>query len=113
MRRYGATCQISGCALRDLVEAAHVSPYALSNNNGEGNGLLLRSDLHTLFDLGLLGIEPSSLTISVHPAARSAGYEQFDGTVLLLNGTAGPDRPALEERWAFYQERLSSQTDLD
>lgn len=113
IQRYGATCQISGCALPSLVEAAHVSPYALSNDNSEENGLLLRSDLHTLFDLGLLGIDPSSLKISVHPEARSAGYDQFDEAALLLNGTTGPDRKALEERWTFYQERLASPAGAD
>ena len=108
IRRYGASCQVSGCAFPGLLEAAHVNPYALSNDNSEENGLLLRSDLHTLFDLGLLGIDPRSMKITVHPQARLAGYEQFDGATLLLNGTSGPDPQALEERWTFYQGQLIS-----
>lgn len=108
MDRYGARCQVSGCAFPGLLEAAHVSPYALSNDNSEGNGLLLRSDLHTLFDLGLLGVDPESMKIAIHPQARIAGYEQFDGATLLLNGTTGPHPQALGERWAFYQHQLTS-----
>ena len=108
MRRYGACCQVSGCAFTGLVEAAHVSPYALSNDNSEGNGLLLRSDLHTLFDLGLLGIDPQSMKVTVHPQAKAAGYDQFDGVQVRLNGSTGPDLSALEERWLFYVEQLES-----
>lgn len=106
--RYGASCQVSGCAFTGLIEAAHVSPYALSSDNSAENGLLLRSDLHTLFDLGLLGINPQTLEISVHPDAQPAGYDLFDGKSLHVNGTSGPSRGALEERWLFYQDRLGS-----
>lgn len=113
IRHYGASCQVSGCALPGLLEAAHVSPYALSHDNSEGNGLLLRSDLHTLFDLGLLGIDPKSMEIAVHPHARIAGYDQFNGAMLMLNGTAGPRPQALEERWAFFQHQLISAVSAD
>lgn len=106
--RYGAACQISGCAFTGLIEAAHVSPYALSSDNSADNGLLLRSDLHTLFDLGLLGIIPQTLEVLVHPAAKLSGYDLFDGKLLHVNFTSGPSLSALEERWLFFQDRLSS-----
>ncbi len=108
MDRYGTRCQVSGCAFPGLVEAAHISPYARSNDNSERNGLLLRSDLHTLFDLGLLGIDPKTLRTAVHPQAKAAGYEQFDGIGIHLNGSAGPDRSALEDRWLLYIERATA-----
>lgn len=108
INRYGACCQVSGCAFPGLIEAAHISPYARSNDNSERNGLLLRSDLHTLFDLGLFGIDPKSMKIAVHPQVRFAGYGQFDGATLRLNGSSGPDPQALEERWAFYRRELIS-----
>lgn len=54
IRRYGLRCQISGYDFAAAVEAAHVRPYAAYEENGAGNGLLLRSDLHTLFDLGFI-----------------------------------------------------------
>lgn len=108
IKRYGARCQISRCGFQGLIEAAHVNPYALSGDNSEYNGLLLRSDLHTLFDLGLLAIDPETLFVAVHPNARAAGYEAFDGTILSVNGTEGPSREALHERWSFYQSRLKA-----
>jgi putative restriction endonuclease len=109
IRRYGAGCQISRCSFPGLIEAAHIRPYARSNDNSVTNGVLLRSDLHTLFDLGLLGIEPVLMTIALHPATLDAGYRQFERAKLFLNGTRGPDEHALRERWEFFQAELANE----
>jgi predicted restriction endonuclease len=61
------------------LEAAHLRPYRGEGDNHPSNGLLLRSDLHTLFDLGLIGINPEDHTIVIHPALRGTEYEQYDG----------------------------------
>lgn len=108
IKRYGPQCQISGCHFPGLIEAAHIRPYSASEDNGAGNGLLLRSDLHTLFDLGLLGIGPVTLQIALHPALLAAGYAEFDDRTLLVNGTSGPARAALEERWQFFKTQLEA-----
>lgn len=107
VRRYGKACQISRCAFPGLVEAAHITPYAKTNENGVHNGLLLRSDLHTLFDLGLLAVDPASMTVALHTALLKMGYASFEGAPLFTNGTSGPDHAALTERWKFFRGRLS------
>lgn len=48
---YGGRCAISDCDALDALEAGHVAPYSESVNNAISNGLLLRADLHNLFDL--------------------------------------------------------------
>lgn len=108
VRRYGAMCQISRCGFSGLVEAAHIRPYALTGDNSAHNGLLLRTDLHTLFDLGLISVHPTSLLVIFHPAAVAAGYGPFEGVGLAINGTNGPDRAALAERWEFFQTSISN-----
>jgi len=40
------------------LEAAHIRPYAAGGEHALSNGLLLRSDLHTLFDLATLQLIP-------------------------------------------------------
>jgi predicted restriction endonuclease len=40
-----------------VLEAAHIHPYRGAHTNDVTNGLLLRADLHTLFDLKLLWID--------------------------------------------------------
>ena len=102
--RYGDRCQISGCELLDVLEAAHIRPYRGDNDHNPANGLLLRSDLHTLFDLDLIGIEPDTFTVRVHPQAN-AEYGRHDGEKLLCDG-AEPNREALSLRWAEYLKKL-------
>lgn len=104
IRRYGGCCQISGCTFLGLVEAAHIDPYSSSENNGVSNGILLRSDLHTLFDLGLIGIEPVSLTVSISPALMKEGYSELAGKGLLINGPGGLGKAQLKRHWAFFLE---------
>ena len=38
--------------------AAHIQPYALSQDHSPTNGLLLRSDIHQLYDLGYVTVTP-------------------------------------------------------
>jgi putative restriction endonuclease len=106
IRRYGSACQVSRCAFPALVEAAHLLSYAKTSDNSVHNGLLLRSDLHTLFDLALLAVHPKSMKIALHPALFGAGYSSFDGLSLFINGTNGPDRAALTERWGLFLIRV-------
>ncbi len=56
---YGARCAISRCTVASLLDAAHVVPFTKSKNHKIANGILLRTDLHTLFDLNLLRLRPA------------------------------------------------------
>jgi hypothetical protein len=104
-KRYGDCCMISGCLLLDVLEAAHIKPYRGPNDNNPENGLLLRADLHTLFDLDLLGIEPSTLRVHLHPDVRLAGYNEFENQTLKCPEYR-PSEPALLLRWEDFQRRL-------
>jgi hypothetical protein len=106
-RRYGDLCMISGCGLLDVVEAAHIRPYRGPSDNHPENGLLLRADLHTLFDLDLLGIEPSTLRVRLHAKARAAGYNDFENERLRCPNEQ-PSEEALRLQWDAFQRRLRS-----
>lgn len=51
---YEGRCAITGCDAIEALEAAHIVPYLGTETNHVQNGLLLRADIHTLFDLGCL-----------------------------------------------------------
>lgn len=53
---YSRRCSISGEKTLPVLEAAHIKPYAKSGPHFISNGMLLRSDLHKLFDLGYLTV---------------------------------------------------------
>jgi putative restriction endonuclease len=55
---YHRRCAITGERTLPVLEAGHIKPYALSGPNLVQNGLLFRSDLHKLFDIGFLTVTP-------------------------------------------------------
>ena len=55
---YEGRCAITGCSILAVLEAAHIFPYMGPETNASENGLLLRADIHTLFDSKLLAVDP-------------------------------------------------------
>ena len=55
---YQRRCAITGERTLPVLEAAHIQPYASEGPHQVANGLLLRSDLHILFDRGYLTVTP-------------------------------------------------------
>ncbi|WP_194725447.1 HNH endonuclease [Noviherbaspirillum malthae] len=76
---YSNRCAISGCDLPDALEAAHIFRYLGPETNLVTNGLLLRSDLHTLYDLGLIAIDPATMKVVIAPRLQSSVYTDFAG----------------------------------
>ena len=56
---YHRRCAISGEKTLPVLQAAHIKPYAAAGPHLVQNGILLRSDIHTLFDEGYLTITPN------------------------------------------------------
>ena len=55
---YTRRCAISGERTLPALEAAHIKDYAKAGPNRIENGLLLRSDIHKLFDAGYVTVTP-------------------------------------------------------
>jgi hypothetical protein len=89
LRAYNGRCAISGCDVESALQAAHIIPYLGPHSNRSSNGLLLRADLHNLFDLGLLWIDPETLTVRLAPSLKGSCYGHLDG-----KGLAVPDSPS-------------------
>lgn len=106
--RYGDQCVISGCKVLHVLEAAHIRPYRGEADNHPENGLLLRSDLHTLFDLNLIGIHPSTLAVHFHPDIRSTEYMELQGRPVICRGDNRPSERALRLRWEDFEQRVAS-----
>jgi len=53
---YNRRCAISGEKTLPVLEAAHIKPFSMGGENITSNGLLLRKDMHTLFDRGLITV---------------------------------------------------------
>ncbi len=55
---YSRACAVSGEHSLPVLEAVHIRPYADDGSHETSNGLLLRSDIHRLFDRGLVTVTP-------------------------------------------------------
>jgi predicted restriction endonuclease len=82
LQAYGRRCAITGCDAEQALEAAHIIPYRGRETNHLSNGLLLRADLHTLFDLGLVAIDTATMTVVVAPSLNDTTYHYLDGKLL-------------------------------
>ncbi|MFD1613454.1 HNH endonuclease [Sphingomonas tabacisoli] len=95
---FDGKCAMTACAVAWVLEAAHISPYQGPATNQPDNGLLLRADIHTLFDLGLLSVDPDTLAIRVADQIEEAEYRALDGKKLQV-GKVAPSKAALQEHW--------------
>jgi len=100
LKIYGNKCAITGCSATEVLEACHIIPYLGPKTNHPSNGLILRADLHTLFDLDLITIEPESMKVAVSPSLRSSEYGSLEGMQLRMPAipALAPSAAALEER---------------
>lgn len=67
---YDRRCAVTGNHIRPTLEAAHIRPVTQGGVHRVDNGLLLRSDVHTLFDLGYLGLN-ERFELQVSPGLRA------------------------------------------
>ena len=98
LNAYGGRCALTNCEVPETLEAAHIFPYRGKETNHVTNGMLLRADLHTLFDLGLIVIDTSDYSILVADEIRSTEYGDLHGEKLRLPSDPGsrPSREALD-----------------
>jgi putative restriction endonuclease len=102
---YGRRCAVSNCAVEEALEAAHIIPDTVVGNAGMDprNGILLRADIHRLFDCGLIvfRMEGDELRLSISPALEGSEYEQHARQAVRLPDQSNlrPSRRCLERRW--------------
>ncbi len=105
---YSYRCAVTGSRTYPSLEAAHIRDFALDGgHHAVPNALLLRSDVHALYDRGYLGID-GDLRLRVSPELRAHGW---NGVEFYEREAAGfriavpeapelqPDRDALD--WHF------------
>lgn len=85
---YERRCAVTQERVLPVLEAAHIKPVAAGGAHRIDNGMLLRSDLHKLFDRGYVTVTPDH-RIRVSRRLRDdfdngAYYLQFEGNEIWL-----------------------------
>lgn len=108
LRIFERTCPISGCDAEAALEAAHICPYRGARTNNPTNGILLRSDLHTLFDLYLLSIDPVRKKVVLVDSLKRTGYKKYHDKTLQFPHESS-SKEALKRHFAEFQRRAKLQ----
>lgn len=103
---YQSCCCISGCRIPEVLEGAHIDAYTGPDSDHVQNGLLLRCDLHALFDKNLMGIEPGTRKVWFAPEVRAWDeYGNMHRQKQVMPRTAehyAPCPAAIQRRWVKY-----------
>lgn len=97
---YERRCAFTGERTLPALQAAHIKPYAVSGPHRVSNGLLLRADLHQLFDKGYVTVTPE-LNIEVSRRIKEEfengrDYYVLHGKTMQSVPPSIQDRPAQE-----------------
>lgn len=101
---YHRRCAISGEKTLPVLEAAYIKPYSQEGPHSTSNGMLLRKDLHTLFDRGYLTID-ENLHIEVSKRIKEdygngKEYYAFHGKKLVEVPNSIQEKPSTQFlRW--------------
>ncbi len=95
---YNKRCAITGEKTLPVLEAAHIQPFSEAGSNTVSNGLLLRSDMHKLFDDGYITITPE-LRIEVSQRIKEEfnngkEYYQYHGKQLAVLPVLDVNKPS-------------------
>ena len=94
---YNRKCAISGERTLPVLESAHIKPYSVSGPHFISNAMLLRSDLHKLFDTGYLTIT-KEFKVEVSKRIKEEfengrEYYRFHGSDLFNLPSRAKDKP--------------------
>ena len=95
---YHRRCAMTGERTLPALEASHIKPFSKSGPHRVNNGLLLRADLHRLFDRGYMTVTKDA-RIEVSRRVKEEydngdEYYALHGNRLVVMPTSGVDRPA-------------------
>jgi WD40 repeat protein len=110
LNSYGNRCPITDCDVDSAIEAAHISPYEGTGTNHPTNGLPLRADIHTLFDLHLLSIQPDTYDVVIAPELTGTCYQNLASRKLTLpqDEKAAPSQKALNKHHETFIKKRKS-----
>ena len=95
---YGSKCAVTDSDAVEALEVAHTVSYWGPETNLVTNGLLLRSDLHTLFDLGKVAIDITSIILVLVPDLAESTYMELPGTRIKVPESVAeyPDKATID-----------------
>jgi HNH endonuclease len=79
---YEYRCAITNFTAVDALEAAYIVPFRGKSTHHASNGLLLRADVHTLFDLGKIAVDTKTMSVVIGDDLMETSYRILAGRPL-------------------------------
>ncbi len=104
LEAYHSQCALTGCDALEVLDAVYLVLDQEANDTKASSGLLLRTDIHLLFERYLLSIDPSSYEIVLSPNVSNSEYGYLEGNSLGLpdNEDDYPSSSALEKHFSKF-----------
>nr|WP_315487780.1 HNH endonuclease signature motif containing protein [uncultured Rhodoferax sp.] len=103
-------CVVTESRVEGLLEAAHIIPHSEVTDYRTSNGLLLRADIHTLYDIGLLSID-QHMRVHLASALMMSEYKQYEGKRIERRPEIGADAPSQDALRARHTKFLEGQAE--
>jgi putative restriction endonuclease len=102
---YSGRCAVTGYDARDALQGAHILAYQGKSSQMVANGLLLRADIHLMFDRHLLSVHPEMHQVRLSPELHRTKYAPLHGAPLHApeRQSDQPDRKRLAVHWAVFE----------
>ncbi|MCK8671462.1 MULTISPECIES: HNH endonuclease [unclassified Rhodococcus (in: high G+C Gram-positive bacteria)] len=104
LAEYGAQCAVTGAAPKSVLEACHLYSYAEVGKHADQGGLLLRRDIHRLFDQGLIAVDESGAVDVAEEIRTYPTYGDLHGKVLQVVLTP-KQRKWIRSHWLEWRGR--------
>lgn len=105
LRQYDNKCAITGYAPTEVLEAAHIVNHSVDGINHSDNGILLRADIHSLFDSNLLNIDPKTMKVVISTELKNTPYWELNGKMIRKRiDETHPDSKYFEKRWLLLNQ---------
>lgn len=82
LRAYEGSCAVTEVDVDAVLQAAHVYPYRGEGSQVVSNGMLLRADIHQLYDAHLLTIDPGDYRIRLSDSIKDGVYGEYNGATI-------------------------------
>ncbi|WP_343305526.1 HNH endonuclease signature motif containing protein [Chitinophaga niabensis] len=103
--QYSNKCCVTGYGVTEVLKACHIEEHRIGGLNDSKNALLLRSDIHDLWDKNLIGFHPTTLAVHIKDELKETDYSFLDGQKIAPRKDGSrPDEQLLEKRWEAFNK---------
>lgn len=84
LQAYDGACAITETDVPQVLQAAHINPYRGKKSQIVTNGILLRADMHLLYDSHLVSVDPDTLSLRLSDRLGDSKYAQYNNVTLRM-----------------------------